>query len=182
MQATYGCWPCFISVQFQLSMPLHISAPIIIGNVPLRSEWSKITPPISIKAPLTVHPTAPALAAPPAPPSTIPTLAWPPPAEAPQPGMPAPYAPPMGMDEPAIYPPLMAPGQPPAFGSMGQQPLTPGAMPPLTAPILIAPYPDMPPPSYMECFGEGSALKDEDDNAHIRAEVYKPLYPTYSWN
>ena len=119
----------------------------------------------------------------------------------PQPGMmPPPYPPPMGMDQPPMYPPPAAAGQPPMYGSMGQPPTGfssamnyatdygPSALPPAgaaiqpTAPTVFAPYPDMPPPSYLESCGAGAALKDDDDNDHMRAEVYKPLYPTYTWN
>ena len=62
-------------------------------------------------------------------------------------------------------------------------PTAPGAGMQPTAPTIVAPYPDMPPPSYNEMYGTGVALKDDDDdNDHIRSELYKPLYPTYTWN
>ena len=57
-----------------------------------------------------------------------------------------------------------------------QQPAQP------SAPVIFAPYPDMPPPTYNEAFGAGAKLQDDEDNDHVRANEYKPLYPTYQWN
>ena len=69
------------------------------------------------------------------------------------------------------------------FGDgLALQPITPAAPAGTTAPILVAPYHDMPPPSYNEYLGKGVALKDDDDNDYVRGGEYKPLYPIYSLN
>ena len=116
----------------------------------------------------------------------------------------APY-PPISASAPPLPPPIGAQpppirAQPPLIGA--QPPLT-GAQPPDTGfvtnfaadygatgdaafpsspPIIAFPYPDMPPPSYNEAMGTGAALRDDDDNDHIRAEPFKPRYPVYTWN
>lgn len=164
------------------SVNMDVKAHIIIGNIPLRSEWSRISAPavMPIMAPPPM-PLPPGEAGPPGslpygPPGTVPYPA------APYPPAPGPYAP-----APGAFPPA----QPGAFSSKedyatnyGSTLSTPPSVPPMqpTAPTIVAPYPDMPPPSYNECFGAGAALKDEGDNDHCRAGEFKPLYPVFSWN
>ena len=121
-------------------------------------------------------------------PTMVPAVAPPPAGDPmqPPPAMPQPYAPP--------YPPPAGAAPPaPGYGSMeptqyganfntnyGPSAPAPPAQP--SAPVIFAPYPDMPPPNYSEAVGAGASLKDDDDNDHIRADAYKPLYPTYTWN
>ena len=172
---------------FQRSFDLYTRAPITIGNIPLRSEWGNIAPPSMI--PIMAPPVAPV------PPGELPPAGMmPPPMPSPYP--PTMYPPPGGEGLPPMYPPSTGAGQPSIFpppGSMGQHPpgfssdmdyatnFGPGPMQP-TAPTVVAPYPDMPPPTYNERYGSGTALKDDDDNDHIRSQLYKPHYPTYTWN
>ena len=130
-------------------MDLSVNAPILIGNIPLRSEWSQIAPPL--QAPGTMMPAM----VPPPEAGAIPSVPT------------ASYAP------PTVEPSNYGANFNTDYGPTPAQP---------SAPTIFAPYPDMPPPSYSEAFGTGAAIKDDDDNSHIRTDEYKPLYPTYKWN
>ena len=163
-------------------MNKDVKALIIIGNIPLRSEWSRIGAPavMPIMAP-PLAPLPPGEALPYGPPVPYPGGLYPP--------APGPYPPVAGPYPPA--PGTFSPAQPGAFSSKedyatnyGSTLASPPTAPPMqpTAPTILAPYPDMPPPSYNECFGAGTALKDEGDNDHCRTGEFKPLYPVFSWN
>ena len=160
-------------------MDLEVEVSITIGSIPLRSEWEQISPPIL------------------PPGSMMPTLVLPPGVDTMQPPM---APPPMPSQMPGQMPPYPLPtgaaALPPSYGSLDPSqyganfntnygppaataPPAPGVP---SAPVIFAPYPDMPPPTYSEAFGMGASLKDDDDNDHIRSDEYKPLYPTYKWN
>ena len=201
----------------QGSLSLDVQAPIVIGSIPLRSQWGGIAPPSIMPSMVSASPVMPAVPDQPMPPGMLPPanmqMAGPyvqpgmfPPANVamayPQPMhpemLPLTNTPMVGQPmQPGVFPPGNMPtnGQ---YGSVGMntlnkpisfvtnppssEPPLPEVIPPPVAPTIIAPYPDMPPPAYNECFGEGVAVNDDDDNSHIRSEAYKPLYPTYTWN
>merc|ERR1719193_183462 len=170
-----------LEVSPQRSLDLDVDTSIIIGNIPLRSDWGQISAPML--PPGGMMPTMmPAMAPPPVDSGMVDTgmAPYPPPAGN------APYPPPAGNAPPPYgYPAAGPPGAAYATDyatNYGVNPLAPSAPPPLAPPTINAPYPDMPPPSYNEAFGSGATLKDDDDNDHIRTDAYKPLYPTYTWN
>lgn len=135
-----------LTVKPDRSVDLDVPAFVIIGNIPLRSEWSQVSPPA----------VAPIMALAPAYGSDGPDGSLPYPSGARGSSLPYPAS-------PFALPPSLPPLQP-------------------TAPTVVAPYPDMPPPSYNECFGVGANLKEDEDDANMRAEAFKPLYPTFTWN
>ena len=119
-------------------------------------------------------------------------VAPPPEADSTQPAM----VPPPTLSQMPPYPSPAGPlAPPPSYASLeltsyganftpNYRPPIPNAPPVLgepSAPVILVPYPDMPWPTYKEATGMEASLKDDDDNDHIRSNVYAPLYPTYRY-
>ena len=51
-----------------------------------------------------------------------------------------------------------------------------------SAPEIVSPYPDMPPPTYSNAVGSAVDLREADDNHNVVLSAYKPVYPTFTWN
>ena len=171
-------------------MNLEVAVPITIGSIPLRNDWGYIAAPVQPPAAMMQMVVPPEMAyavAPPMPGNPqYPTGSVPPPVMGygvppPMPGSPSQFPPGTNL---------------PPSGEMMPQPekselssdYVNAAVPPSvsgltpSAPVILTPYPDMPPPSYDEAAYVNANLKDDDDNSHVRTGDYKPLYPTFKWN
>ena len=153
-------------------MNLEVSVPITIGNIPLRTDWSAVVAPIP----------APGAMMPLMEPLQVPSVLPPP-----MPGNISQFPPgsiPTSSMEMVPQADMNGVVQSTDLGSDYASATIPPSEPTLapSAPVVLAPYPDMPPPSYNEAFYIDANLKDDDDNSHIRTDAYKPLYPTYKWN
>ena len=130
---------------------MHTSAPIVIGNIPLKSEWDNIA--TSPRMPLMAPPVAPLSS------GELPSAKM----------VPSPSPPP---------PPASIRQQPPGFSSginyatnYSPSPIAPPVPMQPTAPSVVAPYPDMPSPTYNEWYGAGVALKDDNDQIIYQASL-----------
>jgi len=137
-------------ISCQRSLELHTSAPIVIGNIPLKSEWDNIA--TSPRMPLMPPPVAPLS------PGELPSAKM----------MPSPSPPP---------PPASIRQQPPGFSSginyatnYSPSPIAPPVPMQQTAPTVLA-YPDMPSLTYNEWYGAGAPLKDDNDQIIYQASL-----------